>query len=213
MSEVRLFRTLGVPLAIAFIFLVFTPKLCEKAIVDARKRQQVASTTSSATPSPSGLVISSSTPAPVLASSLHFPPGLDATRVQYLVEIDQAFAAPLMMAATENSPVTPVLVERQYVDNKLAPTREGLINVNGAVQSADGWTVPVAQRKFLSIDRIEDAGDNRYRIGVRWRWEPTSIGASLLPRPHDHHLTAEFGGGERNWVLTGYSEPPDSGLH
>jgi hypothetical protein len=211
MSEVRLFRTLGVPLAIAFIFLVFTPKLCEKAIVDAKKRQAVVATTATS-PAPSGLVISSSTPAPVRASSLRFPAGLDAARVQYLIEIDQAFAAPMTMAVIEGSPITPLLIERQYVDKNLAPTREGLINVNGAVQSPDGWTVPVAQRKFVGIDRIEDAGDNRYKIGVRWRWEPTAFAASLLPKPQEHHLTAEFAGTERSWVLTGYVVPPDSGL-
>jgi hypothetical protein len=204
MSEVRLGRTLGVPLAIAFIFLVFTPKLCEKAIVEAKKRQT--------TPAPSGLVISSSTPAPISASSLHFPAGLDAARVQYLVEIDQAFASPMTMAVTELAPITPLLIERQYVDKNLAPTREGLINVNGAVQSPNGWTVPVAQRKFVGIDRIEDAGDNRYHVGVRWRWEPTAVAATLLPKPQEHHLSAEFAGTDRNWVLARYVEPPDAGL-
>ena len=211
MSEVRLFRTLGVPLAIAFIFLVFTPKLCERAIVTAKQRQAVATSTAT-TPSPSGLVISSTTPAPVLAANLRFPVGLDPARVQYLVEIDQTFSAPMTMAVSETAPITPILVDRQYVDKNLAPTREGLINVNGAVQSPEGWTVPVAQRKFVAIDRIEDAGDNRYHVGVRWRWEPTAIAASLLTKPQEHHLKAEFAGGERNWVLARYVEPPDSAL-
>jgi hypothetical protein len=211
MSEVRLFRTLGVPLAIAFIFLVFTPKLCEKAIVDARKRQSAVTATATA-PTPSGLVISSSTPAPVTASTLRFPAGLDAARIQYLVEIDPAFSAPVTMAVTEGAPITPVLIDRQYVDKNLAPTRDGLINVNGAVQAPEGWTVPIAQRKFVGIDRVEDVGDNRYHVGVRWRLEPTVIATALLPRPQEHHLTAEFAGGERNWVLTRYVEMPDSGL-
>ena len=211
MSEVRLFRTLGVPLAIAFIFLVFTPKLCEKAIIDARKRQAVVAQTGSS-PAPTGLVIQSSTPPPVTASSLHFPPGLDAARVQYLVEIDVAFAVPMMMTVTPESPITPILIERQYVDRNLAPTREGLINVNGAVQSPDGWSVPAAQRKFVSIDRVEDAGDNRYNVGIRWRWEPTAIATSLLPKPMEHHATAELAGTGGSWVLTRYVEPPDSGM-
>jgi hypothetical protein len=211
MSEVRLFRTLGVPLAIAFIFLVFTPKLCEKAIVDAKKRQAVVTTTA-ATPTPSGLVISSSTPAPVSASSLHFPTGLDPARVQYLVEIDQTFAAPMTMAVTDTAPITRLLIDRQYVDKALAPTREGLINVNGAVQSPNGWTVPVAQRKFLGIDGINDAGDNRYDVWVRWRWEPAAFAAPLLPKPLEHHLKAQFAGGTGSWVLDHYVERPDSEL-
>jgi len=213
MSEVRLFRTLGVPLAIAFIFLVFTPKLCEKAIVDARKRQAVAETSSTTTaPAASGLVISSSTPAPVRLSSLHFPAGLDPQRVQYLIEIDSAFSTPMMMAVTPTAAITQPLIERKYVDQNLAPTRDGLINVNGAVQSAEGWTVPVAQRKFVGIDAVDDAGDNRYRVGVKWKWEPRPIATSLLPNPQSHHLTAEFAGGSGSWVLSGYVEPPDSGL-
>jgi hypothetical protein len=200
-----------VPLAIAFIFLVFTPKLCEQALLKAKKRQAVVTATASA-PTPSGLVISSSTPAPPSAANLRFPAGLDQARVQYLIEIDQSFSAPMTMAVSETAPITPVLVDRQYVDKNLAPTREGLINVNGAVQSPEGWTVPIARRKFVGIDSIDDAGDNRYHVGVRWRWEPTAIGASLLPRPDEHHLKAEFAGSERSWVMTGYVEPPDSGL-
>jgi hypothetical protein len=211
MSEVRLFRTLGVPLAIAFIFLVFTPKLCERAIVTAKQRQAVVPSTAS-TPAPSGLVISSSTPPPVSASSLRFPGGLDPARVQYLIEIDQTFSAPMTMVATETAPITPLLVDRQYVDKNLAPTREGLINVNGAVQSAEGWTVPVAQRKFVGVDGIDNAGDNRYHVGIRWRWEPTAIATSFLSRPQEHHLVAEFAGTPRSWVLARFIEGPDSSL-
>jgi hypothetical protein len=211
MSEVRLFRTLGVPLAIAFIFLVFTPKLCERAIVNARQRQTMPAAATVA-PSPSGLVISSSTPAPGNRANVSYPPGLDAARIQYLIEIDQAFAAPMRMAATETSAITKILLDRGYIDKSLAPTREGLINVNGAVQSPEGWTVPVAQRKFLGVDGIDDAGDNRFDVWVRWRWEPTSLGASLLPKTVDHRLKAQFAGGERNWVLDHYVERPDNGL-
>jgi hypothetical protein len=208
MSEVRLVRTLGVPLAIAFIFLVFTPKLCERAIVNARQRQ----TTATVAPSTSGLVISSSTPAPGNRADVHYPRGLDAARIQYLIEINQAFSAPMTMSATATASITKALLDRQYIDKSLAPTREGLINVNGAVQSPEGWLVPVAQRKFLGIDRIDDAGDNRFDVWVRWRWEPTAIAASLLPKPLDHHLKAEFAGGNRNWVLDHYVEPPDHEL-
>jgi hypothetical protein len=72
--------------------------------------------------------------------------------------------------------------------------------------------VPIAQRKFVGIDRIDDAGDNRFNVGVRWRWEPASFAASLLPRPQDHHLKAEFASSDRSWVLTRFVEPPDSAL-
>jgi hypothetical protein len=211
MSEVRLARTLAVPLAIAVIFLVFTPRLCQRAIMNARQRQPIV-TPVPGSPTTTGLVIQSSTPAPAGSANVHYPEGLDAARVQYLVEIEQAFAAPMTMAVTAASPVTKVLLDRGYIDNAFAPTREGLINVNGAVQSAEGWTVPVAQRKFLRVDGIDDAGDGRYNVWVRWRWEPTPIGAPLLPNPQDHHLKAQFARGDRSWILAQYVEPPDKDL-
>jgi hypothetical protein len=207
MTETRVLRTLAVPLAIAVIFLVFTPRLCSRAI---SKQHPVVLAPSR--PAASGLVISSSTPAPLGGREIHLPPGLEAARIQYLVEINPTFAAPMTMAATD-LPVTKILLERHYIelrpDGTLGPTREGLINVNGAVDSPNGWMVPVGQRKFLGIDAVDDTGDGQYNVTVRWRWEPTSIGASLLPRPQDHHLKAQFAGGERNWVLARYVDAPD----
>ena len=210
MSEVRLVRTLAVPLAIAFVFLVFTPKLCERAIVNVRKQQVLAPQPAAETRT--GLVIQSSTPAQQSAANLRFPPGLDVARIQYLVEIDRSYAEPLKLTASADPALAKILLDRGYVDQNLAPTREGLINVNGAVQTADGWAVPVAGRKFLGVERIDDAGDNRYDISVRWRWEPTPIAASLLSRPTNHTLKAQFAGGERNWVLASYIWPPDHEL-
>ena len=206
----RLVRTLAVPLAIAFVFLVFTPKLCERAIVNARKQQVLAPPP--AAEGRTGLVIQSSTPAQQSAANLRFPPGLDVARIQYLVEIDRSYAEPLKLTASADPALAKILLDRGYVDQNLAPTREGLINVNGAVQTADGWAVPVAGRKFFGVERIDDAGDNRYDISVRWRWEPTPIAASLLSRPTNHTLKAQFAGGERNWVLASYIWPPDHEL-
>jgi len=196
----RVLRTVAVPVAIALIFLVFTPRLCTKAIVSARKQKPVA-----AAPTQTGLSISSSTPAPKRVGTLRFPPGLDGARVEYLVEIDQTFAQPLTMEATADAPVTAALLERGYVekraDGTIVPTHEGLINVNGAMQSANSWTVPIAQRKFVGLDTIEDTGDGRYVASMRWRWEPTPVGSVLIPKPQDHRVKAELAGGERNWVL------------
>ncbi len=211
MSELRLFRTLAVPLGIALIFLVFTPKLCQRALVTAKVKQPVPATPGE--PAASGLIISSSTPAPGTPMNLRFPPGLDAARIQYLVEIDQTFAAPAAMAATDASPVTKVLLDHQYIekrpDGTLGPTREGLINVNGAVDSPAGWIVPVARRKFVSIASIDDAGDGTYNASIRWRWEPVPLFGSLLPNPGDHSLAAEFAGGEGHWALRRFVKEPD----
>jgi hypothetical protein len=211
MTEPRLLRTLAVPLGIALIFLVFTPKLCQRALVTAKVKQPVPLATGG--PASSGLIISSSTPAPGNAANLRFPAGLDAARIQYLVEINQTFAMPAVMPAIENAPVTKVLLDHQYIekrpDGTFGPTREGLINVNGAVDSPAGWIVSIARRKFVSVASIDDAGDGTYNVTIRWRWEPAPLFSSLLPKPEDHDLTAEFAGGTGNWVLRRFVREPD----
>ncbi len=214
MTEPRIFRTIAVPLGIAVLFLVLTPKLCQRAVVQATARRPIVQT--STEPSRAGLVIASSTPAPGRSTDFHFPDGLDAARIEYLVEIDQAFATSSVMPVTEGAPITQELLRRQYVekhpDGTLVPTREGVMNVKGATDSADGWIVPVAQRKFASVESIDLAGDGRYNVTARWRWEPTAIGATVLPRPADHHLTAEFVGGKGHWVLSRWIREPDREL-
>ena len=203
MSEPRILRTLAIPLGIALVFLVFGPKLCQKAVVSAKQRQE----------EPKGLVIASSGGPESASAKLNFPPGLDAARIQYLVEIDPTFARPAVMAAIDGSPVSQILLERQYIEKRpngtLGPTREGLINVNGAVDSAVGWIVPVAQRRFVRISGIDDAGYGTYNVKVLWQWEPGALYASLLPKPKEHPLTATFSGGEGHWVLTRYVKEPD----
>lgn len=210
MREPSVIRTLAVPLVVAILFLVVTPKLCGRAITRARQNQPAAvEAVPGQAPPRSGLIITSSAPASAARPKVPFPPGLDAQRIQYLVEIDPTFAAPKTMAATPDSPVAKILLDRHYVDSALAPTPEGLVNVNGAVNSPNGWVVPIAARKFMSIDGLDDAGDGRYNAVVRWRWQPNALGASLLKHSTDHFLTAEFAGGEGNWTLTRYIQEPD----
>jgi hypothetical protein len=203
MSELRIFRTLGIPLAIALIFLLFLPKLCQRAIVQVKQNKQA----------PSGLVISGAAPAGASSGPLNFPPGLDAGRIQYLVEIDQTFSAPHRMLALDASTIAKPLLDRHWIekrpDGTFGPTSAGSINVNGAMDSPRGWIVPVAQRKVLGVQSIDDAGDGRYSASVRWRWEPNTIGADLLKKPQDHHLVAEFAGGEHHWVLMRFVKEPD----
>lgn len=214
MTEHRIFRTLLPPLGVAVLFVLLTPKLCQRAITQAKSQRPIIP--QSTEPNRAGLVIASSTPAPVRASDFQFPRGLDAARIQYLVEIDPAFATPSTMAVTPTAPITTQLVRLQYVekhpDGTLTPTRDGLINVNGAMDTSDGWTVPVAARKFKGVEAIKDADDGRFNVTVLWQWQPTAIGAELIPRPQDHRVVAEFGGGEGHWVLMRWIGEPDREL-
>jgi len=214
MTEHRILRTVALPLGVAVLFLLLTPKLCERAITEAKSQRPIVP--QSTEPTKAGLVIASSTPAPGSAPDLQFPRGLDAARIQYLVEIDPAFSTPSTMAVTPAAPITEQLIRLQYVekhpDGTLAPTREGFINVNGAIDSSDGWTVPVAVRKFRGVEAIKDADDGRFNVTVLWQWQPTAIGAAVIPRPQDHRVVAEFGGGEGHWVLMRWVSEPDREL-
>ncbi len=209
MREPSVIRTLAVPLVVAILFLVLTPKLCGRAVIRARQNQPAPAEAVPGSAPRSGLIITSSPPAPAARPKVPFPPGLDAQRIQYLVEIDPTFATPKTMTATPDSPITKVLLDRHYVDASLAPTGEGIMNVSGAVNSPSGWVVPIAARKFMSIDGLDDAGEGRFNAVVRWRWEPNALGIALLQRPADHFLTAEFAGGQRNWTLTRFIQEPD----
>jgi hypothetical protein len=212
MTEPRYFRTLIVPLGVAVVFLVLAPRLCQRMVVQASKRGPLIATTSTAPPV-HGLVIASDIPDSAPPSAMHFPPGLDAARIQYLLEIDPAFTVPMSMPVRASSPITPLLLERKFVekrpDETFAPTREGLMNISAAADSPDGWMVPVARREFVRLQGIEDAGDGRFDVAVQWRWQPEPLFLFLLPRPTDHHLTAEFAGGEGHWVLTRFVAGPD----
>lgn len=211
MTEPRYLRTLIVPLGVALVFLVLTPKLCQRALV--RAKQPKAAAPAPVQASPSGLVISTPAPAGEPTAPIVFPPGLDASRIQYLVEINSTFSTPKVMAVVAGSPVTRVLVAKSYFekrsDESFAPTREGLINVNGLVESPNGWMLPVAKRVFVSVERIDDTGDGQFNVAIKWRWEPNAVGAELLKRPENHGLVAEFAGSERHWALMRFVNGPD----
>lgn len=216
MIESRLFRTLAAPLGVAVLFLLITPKLCSRAVmqVASNRRGNIAHTATTPV-AQDGLVIDTPAPAAGGAPALQFPDGLDSSRIEYLIEIDQAFAAPATMTVTGTSPITQELVRLEYVqknaDGSYAPTRDGLINVNGATETADGWIVPVAQRKFGGVNLIAKTDDG-YDVSVLWRWQPTAIGASILPNLNDHVMIAEFVGGAGHWVLSRWIRPPDDQL-
>ena len=77
-DETRILRTVGIPIVIAIMLLFVVPKMCVKAVVVAKARQEKAARES-------GLHIEST------QKPATYPAGLDADRVRYLVEIDNRF--------------------------------------------------------------------------------------------------------------------------
>ena len=217
----RILRTIGIPLVIAIILLVVLPRMCARAIDAARLQaggpaKAAADTSATADSTAGGLHISSTSPdAPPPPRLQNYPAGLDATRVQYLVEINPNFAAPatalvpkmdasLFADAASRFPVVPVVLRLGYFQaagGAYAPTREAALHLDGMTEDSSGWVVPVGKRHFDSVTRLEDAGDGRYRATYRWRWEPNTIGSELLPKPRNHEANAEFSGGDRHWAL------------
>lgn len=221
MSDLRIARTLAVPLGLLVLLLIANPRTCGRFLGRGVARSVAATATN---PSPgakgSGLIINSDVPAPPRQAVVQYPPGLDSARIQYLIEIAPQFAQPKLMLCSRTptderqSALLAELLRLHYVqrnaDGTVTPTRDGTVNVSGAVDSPEGWSVPVGQRKVLSVERLDDAGEGKYVALVRWRWDPNAIGKELLPRSEDHGVTAEFAGGEHHWVLNRFVQEPDN---
>jgi hypothetical protein len=217
MTEFRIVRTLAIPFAFLAVVLIANPRTCKRALV--RSNAQVIPTSTSESTS-GGLVINSNVPAPHRQTVVNYPEGLDAARIQYLVEIDPQFAAPKTMpcpkakAEAVHTDLCTVLTQRGYMEyspaDRLVLTRDGVMKIDGATEMADRWMIPVGQRKFISIERLDDSGDGKFLAAVQWQWQPNDIGGSLLTRARDHTLSAEFGGGVGHWVMNRYVQAPDT---
>ena len=85
----RVLKTVAVPLAIALVFLFFVPKMCSK-VMGSKKLRPPTPTASAA--ADTALHISSDSPDAPASRSVNYPAGLDAQRVQYLIEINERFA-------------------------------------------------------------------------------------------------------------------------
>ena len=214
-TEFRIGRTLAIPFAILAIFLIANPKTCKRTLV----RNNVAVTTSSAAePKGGGLIINSNVAPPQQQAVVNYPDGLDAARLQYLVEIDPQFAAPKTLpcpkARGQATDLCTVLTQRGYAEysaeGPLVLTREGILKLNGVTEMSDSWMVAVGQRKFIAVKRLDDTGDGKFLATVRWQWQPNEIGSSLLGHAQDHTLTGEFAGGVGHWVMNRYVKPPDN---
>lgn len=201
-DETRIIRTVGIPLVIAFILLFVMPKMCVKAVLVSKARQETA------TRAAGGLHIESS------QKPVTYPDGLDPERVRYLVEIDSRFAAPYVVRVLkdpqiERSPVEqkaiPALVKAGFAelgtDGTLTLTRDGMLHLEGLVDDGASLSFPLAKRQFRSVTSI-DTDDGSVRAGFSWQWVPTAIGADLVSSPRRHDAKAQLSNATGRWTLT-----------
>jgi len=198
-DETRILRTVGIPIVIAIVLLVVMPKMCVKAVVVAKARQEKAARES-------GLHIEST------HKPAAYPGGLDAERLRYLVEIDERFSAPYTVhidksaSTVTDAAIVAALQKAGYIeqapDGTRTLTRDGLLHLDGLVDDGTSWTFPIAKRHFDSIVGIEGDHANSH-VTISWKWQPNNVGAALLPDPKRHEATADLAASATGWTLTG----------
>lgn len=198
-DQTRILRTVGIPIVIAIVLLVVMPKMCVKAVVVAKARQEKAARES-------GLRIES------MHKPAAYPAGLDAERLRYLIEIDERFSAPytvhLGKSATvaEDAAIIAALQKLGYLeqapDGARTLTRDGLLHLDSLVDDGTSWTFPIATRRFEAVIAIEAERSNS-SVTFSWKWQPNSVGAALLPDPKRHEAKANLAPGSSGWTMTG----------
>jgi hypothetical protein len=168
-----------------------------------------------------GLRIDSSTPPPD-ARNVAFPAGLDAGRLQYLVEVDPQFSAPKTLTCPKRPGGPPLgspelqsaLQSLRYIemqpDGAFALTREGLLNAN-ATDNGPSWSVPVAKRQFAGVDKIDCSAADQCTVTFKWAWQPNDVGQAMQPQLDPHNGTAHIVSGPDGWALRDVADI-DAGL-
>jgi hypothetical protein len=204
-DETRILRTVGIPIVIGIVLLVAVPKMCVKAVLVSKARQEK-------TAHENGLHIES-TQKPV-----SYPSGLDADRIRYLVETDSGFSTPYnahmakSAATIGDLQIFAALQKLGYVergaDGSLALSRDGLLHLDGVVDDGTSWTFPVAKREFETVAGIEGDATNA-NATIAWKWQPNTVGAALIPDPKRHEAKGQFAHGATGWTMTALSVDSD----
>lgn len=215
-EEFRSFRIMLVPLALFIAFFIYKRCGSKPEVPPQQAAPTLTAPSATAPASGLGLQIEGSAKRPVETRSSQFPPGLDAARIQYLVEIDSQFSstsiAKLPKKFVPTDPVTPILIKMRFAeknDDVITLTREGLLGLGQLTELPDGWTFETARRVFDEVNFIDRVEDDKYRATFRWHWQPNNVGTELgIKSSQNYSSTAEFGGGERHWALTGWVVSP-----
>lgn len=194
----RILRTVAVPIIVAVVLLLMVPKSCARVVQVSKARAEKAAQHAN------GLRIESS------QKPVNFPSGLNPDRVRYLVEIDSHFSAPYVAHVNK----TPSPTDQQIIaalrklgyaelasDGTLTITRDGTLHLDGLADEGSSWAFVLATRKFHSITLIESEADGAHAKFL-WVWQPTSIGAELVPSPRHHGATAQLSSLGGRWSLT-----------
>jgi hypothetical protein len=214
-EEFRSFRILLVPLAL-IIIVPITRSFCSKPVE--QPKQQTTQAAPSTGGGIKGLQIDQAPPSGLGSSrpSSDFPPGLDAARIQYLVEIDRQFSEPktvvLLKKYDEKDPVQKAMIKLKYAQNSdgtMTLTRDGLMSLAGISEDDTSWKFPIAKRVFDEVSFIDRVEDERYKATFKWHWQPNAVGERLgIDAQKAYSATAEFAGGQGNWVLSNWIVPP-----
>ena len=193
-------------LCVTLVVLLVMPKDCAK-----KAAGPLAALRHSKSGGTKGLRIETSTPAPA-SRNLAYPAGLDAARLQYLIEVDGHFAAPLTLTCPKRPGGYPIgspelvaaLQSLRYIepqpDGTYALTRDGLMNAN-ATDNGASWSVPVAKRQFVQIDAIDCAAADQCAVTFKWQWQPNDVGQAMQPHLDPHSGTAQIVSGPDGWVV------------
>ena len=194
-------------LCVTLVILLFMPKDCAKNAAGPIAALRHAKRGGGS----KGLRIDSSTPPPD-ARNVTYPAGLDAARLQYLIEVDPHFAAPKTLTCPKR-PGGPPLGSPELVaalqslrfievqpDGTYALTREGTMNAN-ATDDGAAWSVPVAKRQFVRIAGIDCAAADQCTVTFQWQWQPNDVGQAMQPQLDPHNGTAHIVSGPDGWVV------------
>lgn len=191
-------------LCATLVVLLFMPKCPPTALAPLHARPATDS-------APKGLRIESGVPAASKPASVQYPEGLDAEHLQYMIEIDSRFAAPKMASFAKDSPnaddaLVGALSRLGYIekqaDGRYGLSRDGLINVSGAVDQGSSWSVPIAKRVFIRATHIDCNGDN-CSAEFQWQWELNKIGDAMALKPQPMTGMATLNATDHHWLLNG----------
>jgi len=209
----RILRTLAVPLIVALIFLFLVPKTCQKAIGSKKLRPLGAAAKTA--PTDTALHINSESPDGPSARPAAWPEGLDAQRVQYLIEIDPRFTEPMTVRIPKPGMIAldpaagDALVRAGYFqasDGGYSPAPGSSLHLIGMSEEPNAWRVPLGVRKFGRVTSVDMDAEGRAKVGFTWQWEQNDAGRAVKETQELRTGRAEFvGGGGHAWDLTALS--------